>query len=223
MTTLTIATACWGEPYAQFIPRFWQGVASLNKKPDEIILGIEQDDIAGFASSIPDGYNTKIHVFESDNFQTRWLEVMMLATSDWLIGIAVDDELLPEAFDELDQADEQDADIYVDSIIVRQSGQRAVGAWDTSNLAHKMPCPGGPATKKDLFKQIGFKTELRWIDWIFLIDAVKLGAKPYISKTTRIIYDDGQDRNTWSSVCMDATKRQAYCDEVTAYAKSLGF
>jgi len=223
LTTLSIVSLCWGEDYAKFIPRFWQGVESLNRKPDEIVLGVEADDKTGFAESAPEGYNIKIHVFESDTFQWRWYETLMQATSEWQIGCAVDDELLPGAFDELDLAAEQGAEIYADSIIIRESGERVGGRWDTSNLQQILPCPGGAATTTELFRRIGMKPEFRWVDWVFYIDAVKAGAKPYISNTTRMIYDDGRGRQTWSSVSMDSNVRQSYSEQVAAYARSLGF
>jgi hypothetical protein len=222
MTTLTLVTACWGTAYSQFIPRWWQGYQSLKRKPDELILGVEKDDLSGLSESIPEGVTAKIVILPEGEFLDYWEFVMSQATSKWHIAIAIDDELCPDAFDEIDAADEAEAEIYIDTIEIRGGGVKK-GHWDTSNIAVDMPVGGGPATTVELFQRIGLKKQFRWIDWVFLIDAAKAEAKPYISSTTRMIYDPGYDRATWSSVSMDATLRQAYNEEVTAYARSIGF
>ena len=221
MTTLTLVTACWGTAYSQFIPRWWQGYQSLNRKPDELILGVEKDDLSGLSDSIPKGVKARIVILPDGDFQEKWEFILAQATSKWHISIAIDDELCPDAFDEIDAADEAEAEIYIDTILIRGGGKKR-GHWDTSNIAVDMPVGGGPATTVELFKRIGIKKQFRWTDWVFLIDAVKAGVKPYISNTTRMIYDPGHGRSTWSSVSMDRAVRQAYCDEVTNYARSLG-
>ena len=221
MTTITIVTACWGEEYAQFIPRWWSGLQGLNRKPDEIILGIAPGDPTGLSKSVPDGISVKIVELPEGSASEKWDYAIRQASSKWWCYMAIDDELCPDAFDEIDQADEQGAELLVDSIIVRHNRHHAKGHWDTTHIAELLPVPGWMPTTVDLYKRIGVKHEYKFVDWIFQIDAAKAGVKVFHANTTRMIWDAGLDRPTISSD-LNAYKPEE-TRKVFEYAKANGF
>jgi hypothetical protein len=223
LTTLSIITACWGDQYAQFIPRWWQGLQSLNRKPDEIILGVIDGDPVGLAKSIPEGIKAKVVLLPDLPINYKWDETTKHVTSKWFSQIPIDDELLPSAYDEIDQADKLGAELYVDSIQYRHSGQIWKGHWDCSSIAHVMPAPQLIPTTLELYNRLGQKFDYRWSDWIYQIDAAKSGAKPFIASTVRMLFDSGLDRVTESGPNCDPAIRQAEDSKVYNYAKANGF
>jgi hypothetical protein len=223
MTTLTVVTACWGEDYAQFIPQWWRGLQSLNRKPDEIILGIIKGDPVGLAASIPKGVEARIIELPDLPINYKWDYAISKVTSKWFTPVPIDDELLPGAFDEIDIADDQQAEIYVDSIIYRGTDRVWKGHWNTEGISHTMPAPQLIPCTKELWDRVGQKMEYRWSDWIFQIDAAKVGAKPYIANTIRLIFDNGANRVTESGLSMNPAIRAAEDAKVRQYAKDNGF
>jgi len=99
MTTLSLVTCCYGMEYAEFIPRWWSGVLRLNRKPDEIILGIAEGDPTGLSKSIPEGIEAKVVVLPEGSNMEKWDYATRQATSKWWLYMPIDDELLPEALD----------------------------------------------------------------------------------------------------------------------------
>jgi hypothetical protein len=223
MTTLTVITACWGEQYAQFIPRWWNGLQSLNRKPDEIILGIIDGDPVGLADSIPKGINAKVVTLPDLPINYKWDATTKHVTSKWFSQIPIDDELLPGAFDEIDQADEAGAEIYIDSIEYRHNGRIWRGHWNLAGIATTMPAPQLIPCTLELYNRIGQKFDYRWSDWVFQIDAAKAGAKPFIASTTRMLFDSGVDRITESGPNCDPSIRLLEDSKVYAYAKANGY
>jgi hypothetical protein len=222
-TTLSVITACWGLEYGQFIPRWWEGLLSLNRKPDEIILGIVKEDPVGLADSIPTGIEAKIVVLPDLPINYKWDYAIRQSTCKWFNTVPIDDELLPGAFDEIDIADSHGAELYIDSILYRHSGRIWKGTWNTSILGSQMPAPQLIPSTKELYERLGQKMDYRWSDWIFQIDAAKAGAKPYIADTTRIIFDEGVNRVTESGVSMNQNIRRSEDLKVHKYAKDNGF
>ena len=223
MTTLSVVTACWGMDYVEFIPQWWRGLESLNRKPDEIILGIDEGDPTGLSKSIPEGIEARVIVLPDEPINYKFDYLVRQVKSKWFSLIPIDDELLPGAYDEIDKADETGAELYIDSILYRDSPRIWNGHWDTSGIAHTMPAPQLIPCTKELYERLGQKFDYRWSDWIFQIDAAKAKAKPYIASTTRIIFDPGYNRVTESGVSMDQAIRRAEDSKVYQYAKANGF
>lgn len=221
MTTITVVTACWGVEYAQFIPRWWEGLQSLNRKPDEIILGIDPGDPTGLSRSVPEGIKVKIVELPDDIASKKWEFAAYQSSSKWWVYMPIDDELLPEALDEVDKADEAGAEILVDSIIVRHSNYLDKGHWDFTNVANELPIPGVPIMTLDVMKRIGLKHEFMFGDWIFQIDAKKAEVKVHHANTVRMIWDAGIDRKTLSSDLN--SYKAAELQKVRNYAKDNGF
>ena len=221
MTTITIVTACWGEEYAQFIPRWWSGLQGLNRKPDEIILGIDPGDPTKLSKSVPDGIKVKIVELPDDIASKKWEFAALQSSSKWWCYMPIDDELLPEALDAVDEADQQGAEILVDSIVVRHNNYLARGHWDFTNVVNELPIPGVPIMTLEVMKRIGLKHEFMFGDWIFQIDAKKAGVKVHHADTRRMIWDAGIDRKTLSSD-LNGYKNDELL-KVQNYARANGF
>jgi hypothetical protein len=222
-TTISVITACWGLEYEQFIPQWWRGLQTLNRKPDEILLGIISGDPVNLASSIPEGIKAKVFTMVGESPNERFDSLIRQVSSKWFSLVPIDDELLPAAYDEIDKADELGAELYIDSIIYRNSGRIWRGHWNTSSIANVMPAPQLIPSTKELYERLGQKLDYRWSDWIFQIDAAKAGAKPYIASTTRYIFDEGVNRLTESGPLLNPAIRSAEDKKVYEYAKANGF
>lgn len=217
MTTLTVVTACWGEDYAGFIPKWFEGYNRLNRKPDELILGIGKGDPTGLSGYAPD--EAKVVEVPEGQLSVKWDYLIRQATCEWFSYMPIDDEPLPGAYDEIDLTD--GFDVYVDSIVAKHGGYTSKGEWQPEALIRGLIAPGFVPMRLDLYKQIGLKHDYKWFDWILQVDMVKLGAKPFMANTTRMIWDEGIDRKTYSS------KRNDYYDaeyeKAAEYARANGF
>jgi hypothetical protein len=220
MTTISVVTCCYGIDYAEFIPRWWSGLLRLNRKPDEIILGIAEGDLTGLSKSIPEGVDAKVVVLPEGNNMEKWDFAVNQATSKWWAYMSIDDEFLPEALDQVDEADEAGAELLVDSIIVRQTGALEKGHWDTSSIATRLPIPGWSPMTIDLYKRT-VDVSYKFGDWVLQINAAAIGAKVYHANTKRMIWDAGLDRPTLSSRLQPDF--QYHLNQVYEYAKSKGF
>ena len=211
MTTLTVVTACWGEEYARFIPQWFEGYHKLNRKPEELILGIGKGDPVGLARYAT--AKTKIVEVPEGKLSVKWDYLIRQASSEWFSYMAIDDEILPGAYDEIDLAG--DSDVYVDSIRVKHADYVDKGEWKPQELEHKLIAPGFAPMRLELYKQIGLKHDYKFFDWILQVDLVRAGAKPYFANTMRIVWDEGVDRNPHSSkhskdFRIETEKAQAY-------------
>lgn len=195
MTTLTVVTACWGEDYAEYIPQWFEGYHKLNRKPNELILGIGKDDPTGLSQYAPP--EGKIVEVPEGQLSVKWDYLIRQSTSEWFSYMAIDDQPLPGAYDEIDLTD--GFDVYVDSIIAKQEGYTYKGQWNATDLSGGLIAPGFVPMRLDLYKQIGLKHDYKWFDWILQVDMVKAGAKPFMANTTRMIWDEGLNRRTYSS------------------------
>lgn len=221
MTTISLVTCCWGLDYAEFIPRWWSGVVRLNRKPDEIILGIDPGDPTGLSKSVPEGIKVKIVELPDEIASKKWEFAALQSKSKWWCYMPIDDEILPDAFDEVDKANAQGAEILVDSIVIRQNQVTAQGHWDFTNIATVLPIPGVPIMTIEVMKRIGLKHEFMFGDWIFQIDAKLAGVKVYHAKTRRMIWDAGTTRKTLSSSLNDY--KEVELQKIRDYAKANGF
>lgn len=219
MTTLSVVTACWSVEYSQFIPQFWESYHKLNRKPDELILGITEDDIAGLSKDIPP--EAKVFVIPEGKPSIVWDYLIRQTTSKWFSFITIDDPFFPEAYDEIDKADAEDAEMYLDSIVIKQSGVVSKSNWDASLLKNGLIAPGVVPMTKELYLKLGMKHEYKFWDWPLQVDAMKAGARVYHANTRRILWDDGSTRSTYSSPLQ--SDYHAEIEKCKAYAISQGF
>lgn len=222
MTTVTLGLACWGEQYGQFLPEWWDAVLKLERKPDEIILAHGVGDKAGLVASIPAGVVAKVIEVNSLNSSRYWNELINACSSEWLIVCPSDDRLLPEALNDLENADNAGADLIVDAIRYKTSGRVWKGSWDPSAFGSIMTAPQLSICRKNLYERVGgIKENYRWSDWIFHIDVSQTDAVIYFSDIVRMVFDEGFSHETESGRLLPPEARSAGDQQVRDYVASL--
>lgn len=222
---VSIPVAVWGATFGSFLEGWWDAVEAMTRKPDEIVIGYENPDMAGAYDSIRrlPGVDVIGVVLEEDGFTERWNEVMRACTGDWIAPVCVDDRVLPDALAEIDAADEAGAELLVDSIAWKYRGDVWRGHWDPEAIGRVLTLPGAAPFKRSLFERVGgFKPWLYSSDWAFYMDAAVAGAKTYQANTIRIIFDEGNAHATRSGVQMDGATRSMADEQIRAYARSVG-
>jgi hypothetical protein len=192
----------FGTGYSGFYPRWWAGIASLNKQPAEIVIVHDPANKDEVLDNIPQDYKSITKTIEMNGTYSDFRLAMQRAlTTHWISVGDVDDQYLPSAFDELDQADAQGCDIYIDKLQFKHDGSIMEGTWQPNQIPHRMTCPGNAPIKRELYaKTGGARGGSFYDDWELYIRCVAAGAKPFHASTVRLIHDLGQDRVTVCAV-----------------------
>ena len=221
-TTVSLPLAVWGEGYAQFIDRWLEGVRSLNRKPDEIILVTDEKN-KYLRNLIDIDCKFQTHYLKVADYRL-WDYAVRQATSKWVAFCNVDDQFLPEALDSIDQADREGYNLIVDSLIVRQTGHRWSGYWDPNIIPHRFTLLGAESMSVELYKAAGgFDANYQFPDWAMAVHMVhKDLARPFNSNTNRAIFDSGRDRVTMSGESQNPQTKAAGTAQVLELSRSLG-
>lgn len=201
--TIGIGAGVFGTRYTGFIAQWWDGVISLNRQPDTIVFVYDAQNKEPSLAALPEQYKaiTKFIEFDGDDFGEFRHLMQVNQTADWFSICGIDDQYLPGAFDEIEQADAEGCDIYIDKVQFKHNGQILEGRWEPEHLPHRMTCPGAAPMKLDLYNKTGGVTRgTIWDDWELYIRCVAAGAKPYHANTIRIIHDLGYNHETLSGV-----------------------
>jgi hypothetical protein len=224
--TLGISAGVFGTRYTQFIPQWWEGVIGLRRQPDSIVFVYDEQNKEYALSQIPKQYKkiTKFIEFSGNDFgEFRHLS-QINQTSDWFSLCGIDDQYLPGAFDELEQATLEGCDIYIDKIQFKHNGEIMEGRWIPELIPFQMTCPGAAPMTLELYKKTGgVSKETLWDDWELYIRCVAAGAKPYHSNTIRIIHDLGYERETLSGVNRNRENDIVGTDHIAKIRQELGF
>ena len=210
--TIGIGAGVFGTRYTGFIAQWWDGVVALNRQPDSIVFVYDAQNKEPSLAALPEQYKgiTKFIEFDGQDFGEFRDLMQANQTADWFSICGIDDQYLPGAFDEIEQADAEGCDIYIDKVQFKHNGQILEGRWEPENLPHRMTCPGAAPMKLELYNKTGGVTKgTLWDDWELYIRCVAVGAKPYHASTIRIIHDLGYDHETLSGV-----KRNPQNDEI---------
>jgi len=206
MVTIAIVNATWGEKYLQFIPRFWQGIKSLQRQPDEIVLVVGPETDTAMRDAIPSNYSsiTKVILVDHLEFNEYWDLAFRSASSDWLAGCCIDDWFLPEAFNELENADLSNCELVTDSIVLHPSNRVFQGVWDTKKILTQLVMPGFAPMKRTLYERLGgYDKDVYFSDWGLYIKAAIAGVSVYHTEIQRIMYDEGLTHQTMSGPLKD--------------------
>jgi hypothetical protein len=200
--TLGLGVCLFGNTYGEFLPNYWEGVQSLNRQPNAIVVAHDSQNKALVESLIPQEYKEITKTIEMEGEFAEFLLVIQTAqTTDWISICGVDDRYLPGAFDELDKADAEGCDIYIDKLQLKHDGSIMGGQWIPSEIPNRMTCPGSAPIKRELLEKTGGHTKgAIFDDWELYIRCVAAGAKPYHASTVRAICDIGYGRVTMSGV-----------------------
>jgi hypothetical protein len=215
----------FGTGYSGFYPRWWAGVKSLNKQPAEIVIVHDPDNRAEVLDSIPQDYKSITNTIEMTGTYSDFRLAMQRALkTDWLSVGDVDDQYLPGAFDELDQAHAEGCDIYIDKVQFKHDGSIFEGTWEPEHIPYRMTCPGNAPIKRELYEKTGGATGGSFYDdWELYIRCVAAGAKPFHASTVRLIHDLGHDRVTLSGVNRPSINDSIGQDAIAKVRQELGF
>jgi hypothetical protein len=225
MLTIGIGTCVFGLGYGQFINRWWNGVKNLNRQPDSLVVAFDKANSELVLNSIPDKYKKITKTIELvGDFSDFMLAIQTNQDTDWISLCGVDDEYLPGAFDELENAHNLGFDIYIDKLQLRHDNSILEGQWLPEEIPYRMTCPGGAPIKRELFNKTGGHTKgAIFDDWELYIRCVKAGAKAYHSNTVRIIYDLGYERQTTSGVNRPSENDVIGKEHIARVRKELGW
>lgn len=210
--SIGLSAGVFGTRYTGFIEQWWDGVIALNRQPDTIVFVHDAQNKEPSLAKLPEQYKdiTKFIEFDGDDFGEFRHLMQVNQTADWFSVCGIDDQYLPGAFDEIEQADAEGCDIYIDKVQFKHNGQILEGRWLPDEIPHRMTCPGAAPMKLELYNKTGGVTKgTIWDDWELYIRCVAAGAKPYHANTVRIIHDLGYDHETLSGV-----KRNSQNDEI---------
>lgn len=223
--TLGISSSLFGTGYSGFYPRWWAGIEALNKQPDAIVIAHDSQNKEEVLANIPERYKDITRTIELEGTYTDYRRVMQESqTTDWISVGDVDDQYLPGAFDELEQADSEGFDIYIDKVQFKHDGSILEGRWIPEKIPYEMTCPGNAPIKKTLYDKTGGTTSGTYFDdWELYIRCVHAGAKPYHASTIRLIHDLGHDRVTLSGVNRSMAKDQESKEAIARVRQELGY
>lgn len=224
MTTISVVTALYSHRYAQYLDRWWNAIESLHRYPDEIVLATPAGEDYGLFGSIPDWYHGSIIKVEGTGGGVHgpWYDGERATTSDWIFGLGIDDQFHPTAFDEVEQAQAQNAQIIIDRIDYLQGGSWEANwnpeAWRSRNFAPGGVC-GHHKSLKPFWEVI--PSDLRWNDYAFYLLALKRNVRLYRASTTRMIHDLGTNHETVSGMRRDSSQDALADQQIQDFIRSL--
>ena len=225
MTTISVVTALYGEQYAQYLNRWWESVKNLQRQPNEIVLATPIGNDYGLLESVPAQYrNIIIHVeANSDTVHGPWYAGLEAASSDWIFGLGIDDQFSPEAFNEVEQADSNGAELLIDKIQYLQGGSWDAN-WQPDRFGDRAFAPAGVAGYRKELKHYWtlMPANLRWNDHAFYILCAKNNVKVYRANTTRMVHDLGHNHVTISGVRRDSGADAEASRQIAEFIQSLG-
>ena len=225
MTTIGLPLAVWGNGYAEFLPRWWQGVLSLERKPDEVVIVTDRaNHLTALATTPESAIPTSVFVIEATEYAEFWNEAISKCETDWVAICNADDQFLPQALNQIDQAESEGCTLVCDWIQDKDTNQLHASAWNQDSIGTHWTMLGAEPMRKSLWQSAGgFRRGYLFADWQLAMHMAKTEqVKPYHAQTVRIIYDRGQTRKTLSGVLQDHNiKAEAY-EKLRTLANELG-
>lgn len=201
VTSIGLPLAIWGEGYSQFLSRWWDGVRSLERQPDEVAIVTDAQNLPEVLKHIGHVKTRIILDRTSTTYAGFWNKAVNALESDWLGFCNVDDKFFPEALNDIDQADKEGCNLITDVIQDLDGGKLHKSRWNGKAVGTAWTMVGAEPMKRELFlKAGGFPEGQRFADWALAIKMYFAGVKAYDTNTVRILYDRGLHRKTVSSV-----------------------
>jgi glycosyltransferase involved in cell wall biosynthesis len=207
--TISLPLAIWGTGYAEFLPRWWEGVLSLRREVHDICIVTDRQNYGPVMKAITDFSKVRIRVEEHQNYAAYWNRAIELCQGKWIAQCNVDDQFLPEALDAIDEADASECNLLCDSLRNKGSDVIQKAYWEPHDFMHNFRLLGANPITKQLWEACGgFLPGIRFADWGLAIQMNKTGlVRPFNASTQRIIYDVGYDRQTLSGAMLDPAER----------------
>jgi hypothetical protein len=220
--SLAIFTSSRAERYGVFIPRWWQAITELERQPDQIVIAYHESNLCKVPESVPKEYasRTKLVVSDSEDGLIYGNLAVDAAETDWLAFCGLDDQVLPNAYDELELCSE--AEILVANLKL-SNGSDSFGSWDTQRMRHENPMAALSPFRKSLWQRVGGMPQIYWGDWGFWMKSAIAGATTYQSQNFQALFDLGANHETESGLLLTSQKRSEADKELRAFAKDIGF
>lgn len=225
MTTVGLPLAVWGKGYAEFLPRWWSGVESLQKQPDQISITYDQSNEAAVLASIPKGYAPKLTLAQDfSTYAQYWNSAINALTTDWFAICNVDDKFFAQALNEIDAAEQSGCNLITDRIKNLDGGQIYKSKWNGRQIGYAWTMVGAEPMRLSLFHAAGgFPEGFRFIDWALGMKMYWAGVKAFDSNIIRILYDRGLSRTTVSSSLHPPEVLNADYAKLREFSKTLGY
>ena len=98
---VSVPVAVWGEGWGGFAPEWFDAVEAMTRKPDEIVIGLEDPDRAHVHIRDLRNINMRVVTLEPGGFNDYWNQVFDACTGDWIAPCCIDDRFLPDALAEI--------------------------------------------------------------------------------------------------------------------------
>ena len=222
MESLAIFTSSRAEHYGVFFPRWWQAISELERQPDQIVIAYHESNLAKVPESVPKEYASRVKLVVSDSEDGLIYGNLAVeaADTDWVAFCGLDDQVLPNAYDELELC--TDAEILIANLKL-SDGSNSFGSWDTQRMKHQNPMAFLSPFRKSLWERVGGLPRIYWVDWGFWMKCAMAGATTYQAKNFQALFDLGADHETESGLSLSSQKRTDADKELMAFAKEIGF
>lgn len=209
VTSISLPLAIWGTGYAEFLPRWWEGVQSLETEFLEVVIVTDRQNYPAVMKAITDFSKVRIRVEEYPNYAGYWNRAIELCQGKWFAMCNVDDQFLPGALNQIAEADEEGKNLLCDSLRNKGSETIQTAKWNPAEFSMTFTLLGANPMTKQLWEAAGgFLPGIRFADWGLAIQMDKTGlVKPFYASTLRIIYDVGYDRPTLSGAQLGSAER----------------
>jgi len=220
--TISLPLAVWGSGYDQFIDRWQDGVRSLSRQPDEIVVVTDEAN-KHVLDQITLDIKVQKHWLPHSDYRL-WDYAIRQCTGKWIAICNIDDQFLPGALSEIEEADRQGANLLLDALEVRGSDAIWSGDWIPQLIPQSFTIPGAEPMTKELYEQGGgYDHNFQFPDWALAVHWVQKGVvNPYRASTRRIIFDPGWHRKTLSGQLQDSSVKVAGTAQVHELSRSLG-
>jgi hypothetical protein len=220
--SLAIFTSSRAERYGVFFPRWWQAIRELERQPDQIVIVYHKSNLAKVPESVPKEYKSRVKlvVSASENGLDYPNLCVESADTDWVAFCGLDDQVLPNAYDELEFC--SDAEILVGNLKL-SDGSKSMGSWNLERMKHQNSMVFLSPFRKSLWERVGGMPKIYWIDWGFWMKAAMAGATTYQSQNFQALFDLGATHETESGLLLPSEIRLAADKELLAFAKQIGF
>lgn len=220
---ISLPLAIWGDGYSSFLPQWWEGVRSLETKPDEIIIVTDDNNFPAVAASVPDWGDVRVIKENLNSYAEYWNKAISLCGGKWIALCNVDDYFLPRGLNSILEAEKRGKNLVCDAIRTKGSDFVQQTMWVAHDLDHDFQLGGANPMTKALWQAAGgFPEGIRFADWGLALGMRKTGlVEPYVTSEIRIVYDRGYDRLTLSGARLGAAERAEGMEQIRQLAKSL--
>ena len=187
----TIATVgcVWGESkYFDMVDEWLGSIVALNRKPDQIVIATTPDKVS-ILKEKTSSMQSDIVTCDDICIEEMINEAVKVVRTDWVSPVAMDDRLLPNAYDILSDVP-QNADVI--SIGMRTTLGVDVTARPVENLwAGSRSMILGPSyIKKNMWDKVGgYDKRYKLSDWALWVMAARAGAVFWCSPSITHLID----------------------------------